>query len=97
MMKSDDENRVSNISPFGLRLLPDLKRRVEEAARTNGRSLNAEIAYRLEASLETDEDKKSASAANSLLRSSLHNDPVRELERRVENLEAKVASFMASK
>lgn len=47
----NSEMPVASITPFGLRLQPDLKRRVEEAAKLNGRSLNAEIAARLEASL----------------------------------------------
>jgi len=54
MVKSDDL-KVANITPFGLRLQPDLKRRVEEAARASGNSLNAEIAIRLEASFAADE------------------------------------------
>ena len=45
---------MANITPFGLRLRPELKKRVEEAARANGRSLNAEITARLEASLRGD-------------------------------------------
>lgn len=43
--------RVSTIVPFGLRLQPDLKSRLEEAAALSNRSLNAEIAARLERSL----------------------------------------------
>lgn len=53
-MKSDDL-KVANITPFGLRLQPDLKRRVEEAAKASGNSLNAEIAVRLEASFAADD------------------------------------------
>jgi len=47
-MKNDEPMR--NINPFGLRLQPDLKARLEEAAKQNKRSLNAEIAARLESS-----------------------------------------------
>lgn len=50
MNESDENMRVANITPFGLRLQPALKKRVEEAAKANGRSLNSEIAARLEAS-----------------------------------------------
>lgn len=39
---------VANIPPFGLRMQPDLKRRVEEAAAKNNRSINAEIVATLE-------------------------------------------------
>ncbi|WP_295539216.1 Arc family DNA-binding protein [uncultured Pseudacidovorax sp.] len=42
--------QTAHIAPFGLRLQPELKERVEAAARANGRSMNAEIAARLEAS-----------------------------------------------
>lgn len=47
-MKKDESMR--NINPFGLRLQPDLKARVEAAAASNHRSINAEIVARLEAS-----------------------------------------------
>ena len=53
-MKSDDREKVANITPFGLRLQPELKRRVEEAARANARSLNSEIAARLERSFDSE-------------------------------------------
>ncbi|WP_363797822.1 Arc family DNA-binding protein [Lysobacter firmicutimachus] len=39
------------INPFGLRMPPELRSELEEAALSNGRSLNAEIVYRLEESL----------------------------------------------
>lgn len=58
MMKTDDaDTKIANITPFGLRLQPSLKRRVEEAAKANGRSLNSEIAARLEASFGDDQSK----------------------------------------
>lgn len=41
---------TGNIAPFGLRMLPDLRAMVEEAARRAGRSMNAEIIARLQAS-----------------------------------------------
>ncbi|GEM_PF-4904365 len=37
-----------DIVPFGLRMPPDLKARVEKAAQDNGRSMNAEVVQRLE-------------------------------------------------
>lgn len=46
---TDDRKLVANIAPFGLRMQPDLKARVEEAARKNNRSVNAEIVSALEA------------------------------------------------
>lgn len=45
--------QTAHIPPFGLRLQPDLKNRIEEAARAAGRSVNAEIAGRLQQSLES--------------------------------------------
>jgi hypothetical protein len=43
---------VSTIVPFGLRLQPELKRRLEESATATGRSLNGEISARLEHSFD---------------------------------------------
>lgn len=45
-MKKDEPMR--NINPFGLRLQPELKARIEAAAAYNHRSINAEIVARLE-------------------------------------------------
>ncbi len=39
--------KVNKIKPFGLRMQPELKRKVEESAQLNGRSMNAEIVYQL--------------------------------------------------
>lgn len=48
-MADDDERKpMANIPPFGLRMQPDLKARVEASARQNNRSLNAEIVACLE-------------------------------------------------
>ena len=46
------QNPMRNINPFGLRLQPELKSVLEDAAEKNKRSLNAEIVARLEASVE---------------------------------------------
>lgn len=48
--KKSPEEKIGSIAPFGLRMLPDLKQRVETAAQESGRSMNAEIIARLEAS-----------------------------------------------
>ncbi|MGA2493850.1 MAG: Arc family DNA-binding protein [Roseiarcus sp.] len=48
MVKTPISERIADIPPFGLRLTPDLKQRVEASARANSRSLNAEITARLE-------------------------------------------------
>lgn len=63
MSKSDPRPATSHITPFGLRMQPELKERLEKAASESGRSLNAEISARLEASFAnegglTDFDKK---------------------------------------
>ncbi|MGE5650923.1 MAG: Arc family DNA-binding protein [Bacillota bacterium] len=47
------KTKLQNIAPFGLRLQPDLKATLEREARKIPRSLNAEIAHRLEQSLVT--------------------------------------------
>ena len=52
-MKKDEPMR--NINPFGLRLQPDLKAKIEAAAANNRRSINAEISARLEATFAIDE------------------------------------------
>jgi hypothetical protein len=49
-MKTEEPMR--NINPFGLRLQPELKNQLEQAAGENKRSLNAEITARLEESFE---------------------------------------------
>ena len=52
MVNSDEaETKIASIPPFGLRMQSGLKRRLEEAAKASGRSLNSEIVARLEQSL----------------------------------------------
>lgn len=45
----------SQITPFPLRLAPDLREKLDAAARASGRSLQSEIAARLARTLEQDE------------------------------------------
>lgn len=47
-MSKKERTPQANIAPFGLRMQPDLKARIEESARKNERSMNAEIVARLE-------------------------------------------------
>lgn len=54
---------TSHIAPFGVRMPPDLKERLERVASASDRSLNAEIVQRLERSLEADEKSGAAPAA----------------------------------
>lgn len=63
-MKKDEPMR--NINPFGLRLQPELKARLEEAAEKNKRSLNAEISARLEITIDIDRRLEEARYAGSL-------------------------------
>ncbi|MGD1039107.1 MAG: Arc family DNA-binding protein [Roseiarcus sp.] len=48
MVRTPISERIADIPPYGLRLTPDLKQRIEASARANSRSLNAEITARLE-------------------------------------------------
>lgn len=43
---------VANIAPFGLRLQPELRAKIETAATRNERSMNSEITARLNQSFE---------------------------------------------
>lgn len=52
------KQKLQNISPYNLRLQPDLKATLERLARKASRSLNAEITARLEESLSTSKDLK---------------------------------------
>lgn len=45
---ADETKYPTRIPPYGLRMPPDLKQRVEASAKANGRSLNAEIVTALE-------------------------------------------------
>lgn len=47
VMSENERTPQANIAPFGLRMQPDLKARVEAAARASERSMNAEIVARL--------------------------------------------------
>lgn len=49
---------MRNIAPFGLRMQPDLKERIQAAADANGRSMNTEIIRRLEISFDMEDSEK---------------------------------------
>jgi len=57
-MTRNDRKPMANIPPFGLRMQPDLKAKVEKAAKANNRSLNAEIVSRLEQSFLSEIERK---------------------------------------
>lgn len=54
MKTTSSDRKVASIAPFGLRMQPELKQQIEEQAMASGRSLNAEIVWRLEQSLKAD-------------------------------------------
>ena len=66
-MKKTSSEKIGNIAPFGLRMLPDLKAKVEEASVENGRSMNAEIVARLAYSFEGNMSDLSAEGFGALM------------------------------
>ncbi|RSM31727.1 hypothetical protein C5B78_04515 [Aeromonas salmonicida] len=48
--------KVSNIAPFGVRMPPDLKKRLEASAKKNSRSLNAEVVYWLQQAMDEQDE-----------------------------------------
>lgn len=52
---------MREIAPFGVRMSPELKARLEAAAKINGRSLNAEVVARLQESLDQKGEQRIAS------------------------------------
>lgn len=52
------KTKLQNITPYGLRLQPDLKAKLEREARKTPRSLNAEITSRLEESFSKSKELK---------------------------------------
>lgn len=63
--KKPIDEKVSNIPPFGLRMLPGMKERISRAAAENGRSMNAEIVRRLQESLDFDDHRQYAPTPSS--------------------------------
>ncbi|QXQ04289.1 Arc family DNA-binding protein [Stenotrophomonas indicatrix] len=57
--KTETRPATGHINPFGLRMQPDLRDRLEAAAAAEGRSLNAEIVARLEESFQMEEGVES--------------------------------------
>lgn len=69
--KTTTRPATAHIPPFGLRMQPDLKARVEESAKANGRSMNAEIVARLEDSFSAPLTKKDLNAEATALMAQL--------------------------
>ncbi len=57
--------QVRNIAPFGVRMPPDLKKRLESQATAACRSLNSEIVFRLTESLGREATKGAPDALQS--------------------------------
>ena len=51
--RGNTRTSIRSIQPFPIRLTPDLRQALEQAAQAAGRSLQAEIARRLESTLAT--------------------------------------------
>lgn len=55
--KKPDREKLSSIAPFGLRMLPEMRQRVSEAAEDSGRSMNSEIVARLQQTFDSEDMK----------------------------------------
>ncbi|OHC94155.1 MAG: hypothetical protein A3H25_18230 [Sphingomonadales bacterium RIFCSPLOWO2_12_FULL_63_15] len=95
MMKPSTREKIANIVPFGLRMQPDLKQKVQSAADANGRSLNAEIVHRLETSLRDDAEDRSKLAKSRILAARLSGEPD-PLQMQLDALDERVAALEAN-
>jgi len=87
MKAPTSDRKIANIAPFGLRMQPELKQQIEEQALASGRSLNAEIVWRLEQSLKADATGYSwIKAAKRASDSTAADDRLASLEAEVEEL-----------
>lgn len=80
---------TAKIPPFGLRLQPALKAALEKAAKQNGRSLNAEITARLEATFGSEGALPGRSPAEVLA----SPEGMSELQGLLESIRAEIASL----
>ncbi|MDX7769986.1 Arc family DNA-binding protein [Aeromonas caviae] len=55
--------KVSNIAPFGVRMPPDLKKRLEVSAKKNSRSLNAEVVHWLQKAMDEQAEEDESGVA----------------------------------
>ena len=60
MLKIDSMEEKQRITPYPLRMEHELRQQVEEAAKTSGRSTNAEIVARLQSSFQKDASERHA-------------------------------------
>lgn len=73
---------ASNIAPFGLRMPEGVKSHIAEMAKVHGRSMNAEIVYRLETTI-----KKEDVIRHKLNLHKIQNPAIAELEAIKEQIE----------
>jgi uncharacterized coiled-coil protein SlyX len=92
---ADERKPMANIPPFGLRMQPDLKARVEQAAAENNRSLNSEIVDRLERSFEYANLPTAYERAEARLAE--QEKTVGDLRRQIEVLETNLADMKAGR
>lgn len=69
--------KISQLTPFGLRIPEDLKEQLESDAKKKGRSLNKEISARLEASVSGSVDLSSVSTEDLVKELIKRNEPGR--------------------
>lgn len=65
--KQPEDEKVANIAPFGLRMQPSLKAKVQESALRNNRSVNSEIVARIEQSFLAGLDSIEESALEAII------------------------------
>lgn len=78
---------TSHIAPFGVRMQPDLRFKLEESAAANGRSMNAEIIARLEQSFSV-QNQFDAAAVSAIIEQTIKST--------LENIEPKNFSYKKS-
>lgn len=66
---------MASIPPFGLRMQPELKERIEAVARANSRSLNSEIIHRLERTLVEDDRQANSDGLDAMV-ASADDEPI---------------------
>ena len=97
MKSKTPDQKVANIVPYGLRMQPDLKQRIEATARANNRSLNAEIVSRLEASLDMPEPEQAKGGWIAQVKDASGAGRMDVIEKRLANLETEVAALRVSR
>lgn len=58
---------TGNVAPFGLRMLPELREKIEAAAKASGRSMNAEVVARLDSTFSGGRDLRDYFAAKAMV------------------------------